>query len=99
MSFSKINNRLLNTPTPLKNVPIRIYIPSSPNDATDATPGSFKVVQTLVPPRLLSSKLFPSVFIHGPHPLLTVCIPLPPREYLKETDVRRGKHEKGLRRP
>ncbi|KAK4149960.1 autophagy protein Apg5-domain-containing protein [Chaetomidium leptoderma] len=52
-SFAKINNRLLNTPTPLKNVPIRLYIPSSPDDTTsDTTPGSFRVVQTLVPPRL-----------------------------------------------
>ncbi|KAJ4306070.1 Autophagy protein 5 [Collariella sp. IMI 366227] len=48
-SFNRINTRLLNTPTPLKNVPIRIYIPSSPHDTS---PGSFKVVQTLVPPRL-----------------------------------------------
>jgi autophagy-related protein 5 len=56
VSFSKINSRLLNTPTPLKNVPIRIYIPSSPHDPTDAAPGSFKVVQALVPPRLPSSK-------------------------------------------
>lgn len=56
VSFSKINSRLLNTPTPLKNVPIRIYIPSSPHDPTDAAPGSFKVVQALVPPRLPSSE-------------------------------------------
>jgi autophagy-related protein 5 len=68
-TFTKINNRLLNTPTPLKNVPIRIYIPSSssssPNDpATDAAPGSFKVVQALVAPRLPNRKLFP-------------CFPLP----------------------
>ncbi|SPQ24931.1 e7cae451-74ba-45df-92b4-c008e8a2ec21 [Thermothielavioides terrestris] len=54
-TFSKINNRLLNTPTPLKNVPMRLYIPSSPNDPNDATPGSFRVVQTLVPARLPSS--------------------------------------------
>jgi autophagy-related protein 5 len=55
-SFIKVNNRLLNTPTPLKNVPIRLYIPSSPHDTNDTTPGSFKVVQTLVPPRLPNSE-------------------------------------------
>ncbi|KAL1840441.1 hypothetical protein VTJ49DRAFT_479 [Mycothermus thermophilus] len=51
-TYSKIHNRLLNTPTPLKHVPVRIYIPSSPEDSTDSTPGSMKVIQTLVPPRL-----------------------------------------------
>ncbi|WYZ41315.1 hypothetical protein EsH8_V_000210 [Colletotrichum jinshuiense] len=29
-SFSKINALLLNAPTPLRNVPLRVYIPSSP---------------------------------------------------------------------
>ncbi|KAK4190707.1 autophagy protein Apg5-domain-containing protein [Podospora australis] len=58
-SFARINNRLLNTPTPLKNVPIRLYIPSSPpkpadgdTAPTEAAPGSFKVVQSLIAPRL-----------------------------------------------
>ncbi|KAK0638902.1 autophagy protein Apg5-domain-containing protein [Cercophora newfieldiana] len=50
-SFAKIHSQLLNTPTPLKNVPIRIYMPTSPSGA-DATPGSFRVMQTLIPPRL-----------------------------------------------
>ncbi|KAK0745408.1 autophagy protein Apg5-domain-containing protein [Apiosordaria backusii] len=53
-SFSRINSRLLNTPTPLKNVPIRIYIPSSPSQSSGGgggDQGSFKVVQTLIPPR------------------------------------------------
>ncbi|KAK4179312.1 putative autophagy protein 5 [Triangularia setosa] len=56
--FSRINNRLLNTPTPLKNVPIRIYIPSSPSRSSGGgggggggDHGSFKVVQALIPPR------------------------------------------------
>lgn len=50
-SFSRINSRLLNTPTPLKNVPVRIYIPSSPLQTSGGDHGSFKVVQTLIPPR------------------------------------------------
>ncbi|POR33058.1 Autophagy protein 5 [Tolypocladium paradoxum] len=60
-SFTKVNTRLLNTPTALKHVPVRIYIPSTPPSAAPAagTPvpdparpadaGSFKVVQSLVP--------------------------------------------------
>lgn len=56
-AFNKINSLLLNTPTPLKNVPIRVYIPSSPKDSSDAAPASFKVIQRLVPPRLPNSKL------------------------------------------
>lgn len=44
---------LLNPATPLKNIPLRIYIPSTP--AADApattTPAfEFKIIQTLVPP-------------------------------------------------
>lgn len=55
-SFSKVNSHLLNPPTPLKHVPVRIYIPSSPPDpstsgAASAAPGSFRVMQSLVPPR------------------------------------------------
>lgn len=55
-TFSRINNRLLNPPTPLKHVPIRVYIPSSgPGDANasvvsvSSPTASFKIVQTLVP--------------------------------------------------
>ncbi|ORY68669.1 autophagy protein Apg5-domain-containing protein [Pseudomassariella vexata] len=51
-AFHKINSRLLNTSRELRNVPIRIYIPQSPGDALRATAGSFKVVQSLVQPRL-----------------------------------------------
>lgn len=50
-TFTRINTRLLNAPTALKHVPIRIYTPSSP-DASAAAAGAFKVVQTLVPARL-----------------------------------------------
>lgn len=48
-SYTKINSILLNPATPLKNIPLRIYIPSSPSES--ATLGSFKIVQTLVPPK------------------------------------------------
>ncbi|KAJ9156147.1 Autophagy protein 5 [Pleurostoma richardsiae] len=50
-SFAKVNSQLLNPPTPLKHVPLRIYIPSSPSDASGSAPGSFKVLQSLVAPR------------------------------------------------
>ncbi|KAK1783414.1 autophagy protein Apg5-domain-containing protein [Copromyces sp. CBS 386.78] len=65
-AFTKVNTHLLNAPTALKNVPIRIYIPSSPppppppsssssdnnrTTQTQAEPGSYRVMQTLVPPR------------------------------------------------
>lgn len=58
-SFSKINTQLLNPPTPLKHVPIRIYIPSSPpgrDGSGPAAPGSFKVMQSLVAPRLPNNR-------------------------------------------
>ncbi|KAK4121051.1 hypothetical protein N657DRAFT_578407 [Parathielavia appendiculata] len=98
-SFSKINSRLLNTPTPLKNVPIRIYIPSSPNhDTSDTTPGSFKVVQTLVPPRLPNrtpqtlgaalKTILPTLFPSSRDPVLANVIlhgaPVPFRAPLEE---------------
>jgi hypothetical protein len=51
-----VNSRLLNTSRELKNVPIRIYIPTSPSDLTggdSASPaGAFKVVQSLMQPRV-----------------------------------------------
>ncbi|EFQ32306.1 autophagy protein Apg5 [Colletotrichum graminicola] len=36
-SFSKINALLLNAPTPLRNVPLRVYIPSSPPPGTSSS--------------------------------------------------------------
>ncbi|OAQ74756.1 ATG5 protein [Purpureocillium lilacinum] len=62
-SFSKVNARLLNAPTALKNVPLRIYIPSAkpstaaaegaqsggPDAGQVAEAGSFRVLQALVP--------------------------------------------------
>ncbi|SPN97725.1 probable Autophagy protein 5 [Cephalotrichum gorgonifer] len=59
-TFTRINSRLLNAPTALKHVPLRIYIPSSPPPSASSsaattpptTAGAFKVVQTLVPASL-----------------------------------------------
>ncbi|KAH8156795.1 hypothetical protein CIB48_g11451 [Xylaria polymorpha] len=76
-SFNKVNSRLLNTSRELRNVPLRIYIPTSPSDVTGNTnnsAGAFKVMQSLVQPRIndrtpqtvgaalrtLLPKLFPS---------------------------------------
>ncbi|KAB5539558.1 autophagy protein Apg5-domain-containing protein [Coniochaeta sp. 2T2.1] len=54
-AFAKVNNRLLNPPTPLKSVPLRIYIPSAPNNdssgGASAAAAEYKVMQTLMPPR------------------------------------------------
>ncbi|KAL2129213.1 hypothetical protein VTI74DRAFT_8077 [Chaetomium olivicolor] len=97
-SFNKINARLLNTPTPLKSVPIRIYIPSSPNDTSDASTGSFKVFQTLIPPRLpnrtpqtlgsVLKTILPTLFPSSRDPILANVIlhggPVPFRAPLEE---------------
>lgn len=57
-SYHRINTRLLDAPTPLKHVPLRVYIPeggpspSSPSDShgSPAAPtGSFRVLQAPVP--------------------------------------------------
>ena len=47
-TYNKINNILLNPATPLKHIPLRVYVPSSPTESS--TLGSFKIVQTLIPP-------------------------------------------------
>ncbi|OAQ62008.1 autophagy protein 5 [Pochonia chlamydosporia 170] len=82
-SFAKVNTRLLNAPTNLKHVPIRIYIPSAPEHA-DPSPaedaGSFKIIQALVPatsadrrPKLLGQALkdmMPKLFPSSRDPVL-----------------------------
>lgn len=70
-SYARIQSRLLNAPTPLKNVPIRVYIPSAsssssssprrpplPSGSEDTAQASFKVVQTLISPRLQNREFF-----------------------------------------
>lgn len=47
-SFNTINLKLLNPPSPLRHIPLRVYIPSGPS--TDDSVGSFRVVQSLVQP-------------------------------------------------
>ncbi|KAK0106939.1 autophagy protein 5 [Cadophora gregata] len=45
----KIISILLNPSTPLRNIPLRIYIPASPTSSTPLA--SIKIVQALIPPR------------------------------------------------
>ncbi|KAI5462476.1 autophagy protein Apg5-domain-containing protein [Mariannaea sp. PMI_226] len=89
ISYNRINTRLLNAPSALRNVPIRIYIPSNPAGVnSSATPtsetGSFKVVQSLCPaqspdrrPRLLGQALkdsLPSLFPSSRDPILAKVV-------------------------
>lgn len=59
-AFARVNALLLDAPAALRNVPLRIYVPSSPAPAggpgaAGAAPlGAFKVVQSLVAPRTSS---------------------------------------------
>jgi autophagy-related protein 5 len=54
-SFNAINTKLLNqTASPLRHIPLRIYIPSQ---TESDTVGSFKIVQSLVTPRTANRKL------------------------------------------
>ena len=81
-SFSKVNARLLNAPTSLKHVPLRIYVPSAPGTEEDA--GSFRIVQSLVPaagedrkPKLLGQALrtlMPRLFPSSRDPVLAGVI-------------------------
>jgi autophagy-related protein 5 len=50
-AFQRVNSLLLNPLTPLKHIPLRIYIPSTPPISSSPSDyGSFKIVQTLIPP-------------------------------------------------
>ncbi|PBP21732.1 ATG5 protein [Diplocarpon rosae] len=49
LAHLKISSILLNPSTPLRNIPLRIYIPTSPTSSSPLA--SIKIVQTLVPPR------------------------------------------------
>ncbi|KAL8378711.1 hypothetical protein RB599_008497 [Gaeumannomyces hyphopodioides] len=87
-TFARINNQLLNAPTPLKHVPIRIYIPSSspssPAATTPAAAGSFRVMQALVAPRIANKtpqtlgpalrSLLPTLFPSSRDPVLANVI-------------------------
>jgi|SRR5688572_12017823 autophagy-related protein 5 len=77
-SFSPIHSRLLNAPTALKHIPIRIYIPTT--DEESGTAGSYRVVQSLVAaagadrrPQLLGQALkgmMPGLFPSSRDPVL-----------------------------
>lgn len=47
-AYNRINKILLNPATPLKHIPLRVYIPSSPTASAEL--GSFKIIQSLIPP-------------------------------------------------
>ncbi|KAI9744002.1 MAG: autophagy protein 5 [Claussenomyces sp. TS43310] len=53
-SFNQINLKLLNPASPLRHIPLRIYIPTQ---AAPETVGSFKVVQSLVTPRTVNREV------------------------------------------
>ncbi|KAH8900982.1 hypothetical protein GQ53DRAFT_740131 [Thozetella sp. PMI_491] len=82
--FTKVNSQLLNAPTSLRSVPIRVYIPSSPPNLTDPAPGAFRVMQTLVQPRganrspqtlgVALKALLPSLFPSSRDPVLANVI-------------------------
>ncbi|KAM0557092.1 hypothetical protein ACHAPJ_005355 [Fusarium lateritium] len=87
-SFNRINSRLLNAPTALKHVPIRIYIPTTtaPDSSTPAPSehATFKVIQSLVPattpdrrPKLLGQALketLPGLFPSSRDPILAKVV-------------------------
>ncbi|KAI8669241.1 Autophagy protein 5 [Fusarium keratoplasticum] len=87
-SFNRINSGLLNAPTALKHIPLRIYIPTS-STGPDSSPtpsesGTFKVVQSLVPasgsdrrPKLLGQALkevLPGLFPSSRDPILAKVV-------------------------
>ncbi|CZS90270.1 probable Autophagy protein 5 [Rhynchosporium agropyri] len=51
----QITSILLNPATPLRNIPLRIYIPSSPTDSSPLA--SIKIIQALIPPRTPSREV------------------------------------------
>ncbi|KAL2758052.1 hypothetical protein ACRALDRAFT_2025718 [Sodiomyces alcalophilus JCM 7366] len=74
-SFARVNALLLDAPTPLRAVPLRLYVPSAPDPGTGpggsssssppAEPGTFKVLQALIPPREAAAPT-PSSTPHSP---------------------------------
>ncbi|KAI3326128.1 autophagy protein Apg5-domain-containing protein [Xylariaceae sp. AK1471] len=87
VSFNKVNSRLLNTSRELKNIPIRVYIPTSTSDVAGTgsnLAGAFKVVQSLVQPRVNDRipqtigaalrNLLPQLFPSSRDPVLAAAI-------------------------
>ncbi|KAH7262219.1 autophagy protein Apg5-domain-containing protein [Fusarium tricinctum] len=85
-SFNRINSRLLNAPTALKHIPIRIYIPTTAPDSSSTLPehATFKVIQSLIPavsqdrrPKLLGQALkemLPGLFPSSRDPILAKVV-------------------------
>ncbi|KAG7413473.1 autophagy protein Apg5-domain-containing protein [Fusarium sp. MPI-SDFR-AT-0072] len=86
-SFNRINNHLLNAPTALKHVPIRIYIPTTASDSSSpasSEQATFKVIQSLVPatssdrrPKTLGQALkemLPGLFPSSRDPILAKVV-------------------------
>lgn len=77
-SFAKINNSLLNAPTALKHVPIRIFLPSV-QSAEDGDPamaeamGSFKIIQSLIQPTQGDRR--PTLLGHALREMMPVLFP------------------------
>ncbi|KAM0285649.1 hypothetical protein ACHAQH_001355 [Verticillium albo-atrum] len=84
-SFARISAHLLNAPTTLKNIPLRLYIPSAPPSAAAAAssspsnpspgPGAFRVLQAPVPPRHPSTPRQPQLLGHVLRSLLPALFP------------------------
>ncbi|KAI1821508.1 autophagy protein Apg5-domain-containing protein [Xylaria intraflava] len=87
VSFNKINSRLLNTSREIKNIPLRVYIPTSPSDlaSSGGSPaGAFRVVQSLIQPRVNDRtpqtigaalrSLLPQLFPSSRDPVLAAAI-------------------------
>ncbi|KAL5584925.1 hypothetical protein FOVSG1_014314 [Fusarium oxysporum f. sp. vasinfectum] len=86
-SFNRINSHLLNAPTALKHVPIRIYIPTTASDSSSpacSEQATFKVIQSLVPatssdrrPKILGQALkemLPGLFPSSRDPILAKVV-------------------------
>ncbi|OAA42093.1 ATG5 protein [Metarhizium rileyi] len=86
-AFARVNTRLLNAPTNLKHVPMRIYIPSAPEQQDPAVAldaGSFRIIQPLVPPMSANRKpkllgqalkeLMPKLFPSSRDPVLAGAV-------------------------
>lgn len=89
-SFTSIHQRLLNPATPLRHIPLRIYIPTTVS-ASNPDLAAFKVVQSLVTPRNTSrgiqtlgsalNQILPSLFPSRRDPILAepilhgACVP------------------------
>lgn len=84
LSFSTVHTRLLNAPTALKHVPLRVYVPSASESGSGSDAGAFKVLQSLVPattqdrkPKLLGQALkemLPSLFPSSRDPVLASLV-------------------------